>query len=77
MRRHTKKVPVLLPPTLSIGKAYRVLGYHTGDFVGTVTATTKRTATLRINAPLASTLVAGADIEVPLGLARFGEVGRS
>ncbi len=74
MRRKAKPVAPSLPK-IEIGTAYKVLGYHSGDFVGTCKSTTRRSATFVVDAPLNSTLSLGFEIEVPLALARFGIAG--
>jgi len=48
-----------------VGKVYLIASYHTGDFVGTCVATEFTFARYRVNAPLATTLNPGEEIEVP------------
>ncbi len=51
-------------PRPEVGKAYRITNYHTGDFVGTCVEQLFQTARYRVNAPLASALNRGDEIEI-------------
>ena len=56
-----KRVPIQRP---DVGKIYRISNYHTGDFVGTCIEQLFQTARYRVNAPLASALKPGEEIEI-------------
>ena len=63
MRRPAKKATA--PPFQpDLGKVYRVTNYHTGDFVATCVEKIFQTARYRVDAPLASALSLGEEIEI-------------
>jgi len=60
-----KRATVPPPFRPEVGKVYRVTNYHTGDFVGTCVEKLFQTARYRVNAPRASALSPGEEIEIP------------
>jgi hypothetical protein len=64
MKRSPKKATVPPPFRPDVGKVYRVTNYHTGDFVATCVEKLFQTARYRVNAPLASALNLGDEIEI-------------
>lgn len=63
MRRPPKPKPAPIPQP-EVGKVYRVTNYHTGDFVATCVEKLFQTARYRVNAPLASVLNSGDEVEI-------------
>jgi hypothetical protein len=65
MRRRPSPQAKCAPiPKPEVGKVYRVTNYHTGDFVATCVEKLFQTARYRVNAPLASALRPGDEIEI-------------
>ena len=64
MKRRLPKRRTPPMPRPEVGKIYRIANYHTGDFVGTCIEQLFQTARYRVNAPLASALSPGDDVEI-------------
>jgi hypothetical protein len=64
MKRPAKKAIAPPPIRPDVGKVYRVTNHHTGDFVATCVEKLFQTARYRVNAPLASALSLGDEIEI-------------
>jgi hypothetical protein len=64
MKKPAKKASAPPPFRPHVGRVYRVTNYHTGDFVATCVEKLFQTARYRVNAPLASALNPGDEIEI-------------
>jgi hypothetical protein len=64
MRRKPLRVTQTQALRPEVGQVYWITNYHTGDFVGTCIEQLFQTARYRVNAPLASALSPGDEIEI-------------
>jgi hypothetical protein len=64
MKRPKQKPKPATIPKPEVGKAYRITNYYTGDFVATCVEKLFQTARYRVNAPLASVLNPGDELEI-------------
>ena len=64
MKKPGKKATAPASFRPDVGKVYRITNYHTGDFVATCVEKLFQTARYRVNAPLASALNLGDEIEI-------------